>query len=184
MPVQELGHGRFLLDLDYRDTEGIIASYLLPTPDGYTIVETGPTSTLPHLVSALGEAGVDVGEIRRIFVTHIHLDHAGALGAAAAKFPHATLYVHREGYAHMVDPSRLVASARRAWGSASDTLWGPIVPVPAGRLVPLEGGERFPLQGGELHVLATPGHARHHLAFSDTACHALLTGDAAGGSSR
>jgi glyoxylase-like metal-dependent hydrolase (beta-lactamase superfamily II) len=80
----------------------------------------------------------------------------------------------------MVDPSRLVASARRAWGAASDTLWGPIVPVPAGRLVPLEGGERFPLQGGELHVVATPGHARHHLAFSDTACHALLTGDAAG----
>ena len=118
--------------------------------------------------------------MQRIFVTHIHLDHAGGLGAAAAAFPNATLFVHEKGVAHMVDPTRLIASARRAWGAAADPLWGTIAPVPAGRLVALHGGERFPVTGGELRAVYTPGHAQHHLAFLDSALGAVLVGDAAG----
>ena len=80
----------------------------------------------------------------------------------------------------MVDPTRLVASARRAWGAAADSLWGSILPVPRDRLVALSGGESLPLKDGELRVINTPGHARHHLAFFDEPSRSLLTGDAAG----
>ncbi|MFZ0829723.1 MAG: MBL fold metallo-hydrolase [Thermoplasmata archaeon] len=178
--VQELGADRFQLDLDFRDVEGLIASYVVPSPDGWTILETGPSSCRERLVEGLSAAGIDAEEVNRILVTHIHLDHAGGLGSAAALFPRATLYVHREGLAHMLDPSKLVASARRAWGAAADPLWGPILPVPADRLVALTGGERLPVRGGDLLVVATPGHAKHHLAFFDTATRSLFTGDAAG----
>ncbi len=118
--------------------------------------------------------------MRRVFVTHIHLDHAGGLGAVAESFPRATFYAHEAGVPHLVDPTRLIASARRAWGAAAAPLWGTILPVPAHRLVPLHGGERFPLTGGELEVLATPGHARHHLAFFDSGLRGIFTGDGAG----
>ncbi len=169
-----------LIDLGFRDTEGLVASYLIPGEAGATLVETGPTPCLPALRRGLDAAGVSPEEVQRIFVTHIHLDHAGGLGAAAAAFPHATLYVHERGAAHLIDPTRLIASARRAWGPAADPLWGTISPVPPERLVPLKGGERFPVRGGELRAIYTPGHAQHHLAFFDSAVGAVLVGDAAG----
>jgi glyoxylase-like metal-dependent hydrolase (beta-lactamase superfamily II) len=178
--VAELGRDRFQIDLGFRDTEGLIASYLLPGPEGWTIVETGPTTCLDRLVQGVLRAGVDPREVERIVVTHIHLDHAGALGAAAERFPDAELFAHRLGVAHLVDPTKLIASARRAWGSASDALWGPIEPTPAIRLGPLDGGESCELTGGAREVLPTPGHARHHISFLDTGLSAVFTGDGAG----
>lgn len=178
--VQELGAGRILLDLDFRDTEGLIAAYLLPQDDGWTLVETGPTTCREALLAAVGKAGVSAEEVRRVFVTHIHLDHAGGMGALVDAFPRATFYAHELGVPHLVEPTRLIASARRAWGPASDALWGTILPVPLGRVVALKGGERFSLKEGELSVLATPGHARHHLAFFDSAIRAVFAGDGAG----
>lgn len=178
--VTELGRDRFQIDLGFRNTEGLIASYLLPGPTGWTVVETGPTTCLDRLLQGVLRAGVDPREVERVLVTHIHLDHAGAMGAAAEKFPNAELFAHRVGVAHLVDPSKLVASARRAWGSSSDVLWGPILPTPAIRLGPLDGGESFELTGGALEVLPTPGHARHHVSFLDTGLSAVFTGDGAG----
>ncbi len=178
--VRELGEGRLLLDLDFRDTEGLIASYLLPEADGYALVETGPTTCRDALLGGLAAAGVDPTEVRHVFVTHIHLDHAGGVGALMEALPRATFYAHEAGVPHLVDPSKLIASARRAWGAAADPLWGTILPVPPGRLVALTGGERFPLRGGELETIATPGHAKHHLAYFDTRLGGLFTGDGAG----
>jgi len=178
--VAELGHGRQVLDLDFRDTEGLVAAYLLPEEDGWALIETGPSTCREPLLRGLARAGVAPNEVRHVLVTHIHLDHAGGMGAVVDAFPHATFYAHELGVPHLIDPTRLIASARRAWGPAADPLWGPIAPVPGPRIVPLRGGETFPLRGGELRVLATPGHAKHHLAFFDTAIRGVFTGDGAG----
>lgn len=169
-----------MLDLGFRDTEGLVASYVLPLKEGVSLVETGPTTCRDHLLDGLSKAGVDPGDVRQVFVTHIHLDHAGGVGALLESLPHATFFAHEIGVPHLVDPRRLSQSVRRAWGPAYDQLFGPLVPVDASRIVPLRGGERFPLADGELQVLATPGHARHHLSFFDTATRGLFTGDSAG----
>ncbi len=178
--VLDLGSDRQLIDLDFRDSEGLVAAYLLPQEDGWTLVETGPASCRDALFAGLSAAGVGPNEIRRVFVTHIHLDHSGGMGAVVDAFPNAAFYAHALGVPHLVDPTRLVASARRTWGAAADPLWGPIVPVPAPRIHALAGGERFDLRGGELEVLATPGHAKHHLAFFDSGIRGVFTGDGAG----
>lgn len=178
--VLDLGQDRRLLDLDFRDTEGLVASYLVPEETGWSLIETGPASCRSALLRGLERAGVARREVRHVFVTHIHLDHAGGLGAVAAEFPAADFYAHELGVPHLIDPSRLIASTRRTWGAAADPLWGTVAPVPSARLHPLKGGERFPVRGGELEVLATPGHARHHLAFFDTGIRGVFTGDGAG----
>lgn len=178
--VLELGKSRRMIDLDFRDTEGLVAAYLLPQEDGWTLVETGPTTCREFLLHGLSAAGVEPSQVRRVFVTHIHLDHAGGVGALTEALPNATFYAHELGVPHLVDPSRLIASARRAWGAAADPLWGTIVPVVPGRIVALRGGESFPLAGGTFRVIATPGHARHHLAFFDSGIRAVFTGDGAG----
>lgn len=176
----DLGGGRGLIDLGFRGSDGLIASYLLPQPDGWALVETGPSTCRTRLLEGLGEAGVGLSDVRSVLVTHIHLDHAGAIGALAGDLPNARFYVHRAGADHLIDPRRLNASAQRAWGARAGSLFGPLLPVPAERVVPLDGGEALPVQGGRLLAVATPGHARHHLAFFDEAEGALLTGDAAG----
>ena len=178
--VLDLGSDRQLLDLDFRDTEGLIAAYLLPSIEGWALVETGPTSCRSALLRGIARAGVDAKDVREVFVTHIHLDHAGGLGALADELPRATFFAHHHGVTHLIDPARHNSSSRRAWGPAADALWGPIVPVPAARVVALRGGERYPLRGGELRVLATPGHARHHVAYFDSGIRGVFTGDGAG----
>jgi glyoxylase-like metal-dependent hydrolase (beta-lactamase superfamily II) len=178
--VVELGLDRQLLDLDFRDTEGLVAAYLLPEADGWTLVETGPATCRDALLAGIDRAGVERSAVRHVLVTHIHLDHSGGMGALADALPRAEFYAHELGVPHLIDPTKLIASARRAWGAAMDTLWGPVLPVPAARMHPLRGGERFPLKGGELTVIATPGHAKHHLAFFDTGLHGVFTGDGAG----
>lgn len=178
--VTEVGQGRLLLDLGFRDHEGLIAAYLVPGPAGWTLIETGPTTCRDSLLRGVADAGVDPQDVTTVLVTHVHLDHAGGVGALADRFPRARFGVHERGLPHLADPSRLAASARRAWGSAADTLWGTIVPTPVSRLWALSGGERVPATGGDLEVLATPGHASHHLSFWDPATHGLFVGDSAG----
>lgn len=181
MTVQELGEGRLLIDLDFHSQPGIIGSYLLPEENGWAVVETGPASCRSAFLQGLAEAGIAPVEIRDVFVTHIHLDHAGGVGALADSLPNATFHAHQVGLPHLLDPSRLIASAHRVWGDAGMALWGDIVPVPQARAHALQGGERFPLKGGKfLAVIDTPGHANHHLAYYDSGLEGVLTGDGAG----
>jgi glyoxylase-like metal-dependent hydrolase (beta-lactamase superfamily II) len=178
--VVELGADRQLLDLDFRDTEGLVAAYLVPGVDGWTLIETGPATCREALLAGIARAGVERSDVRDVLVTHIHLDHAGGMGSLSGALPRAEFYAHELGVPHLIDPTKLLASARRAWGEAMDPLWGPVVPVPAARIHALRGGERLPLKDGELQVIATPGHAKHHLAFFDTRLKGVFTGDGAG----
>lgn len=181
MALHELGEGRLLIDLNFQDSPGLIGSYLIPEKEGWAVVEVGPTTCHKAFMDGLAAAGITPVEVKDVFVTHIHLDHAGGLGALSDDLPSATFHVHQVGLPHLADTSKLVASATKAWGEASATLWGQVLPVPLSRLHPLKGGERFELErGGFLEVIPTPGHASHHVALYDSALRAVMTGDGAG----
>ncbi len=168
------------IDLGFMGTEGIIASFLL-TGDGPTaIVETGPTTCIENLMQGLSNNGVAPGDVEKVFLTHIHLDHSGASGNLAELLPNATFYVHEIGYPHLVDPSKLVKSSTRIYGERMEELWGEIRPVPEDRLKKLEGGEEIKAGGGLVSAYYTPGHAYHHLAFHEPESGTLFAGDVAG----
>ena len=151
------------LDLRFQDQQHIIAAYLLPYDDGVALVETGPGSTFPTLQARLAEQGLTPADVSAVFLTHIHLDHAGAAGHLARHG--ATIYAHHVGVPHLSSPDRLLASARRIYGDDMDALWGEMRPVPDDQLVALQDGDTVPLGNGELRALDTPGHASHHMSY-------------------
>jgi glyoxylase-like metal-dependent hydrolase (beta-lactamase superfamily II) len=160
--------------------ERVTAGYLL-TGEAPVLVETGSQSSVPTLLEALSDLGVDAGELAGVAVTHIHLDHAGGVGDVARAFPQSTVYVHEKGARHLADPTRLVDSAARVYGPLLDSLYGRLDPTPAERIHVLADGEQ--LRIGPQRVLTTvdsPGHAKHHLALHDSVSGVLFAGDAVG----
>ncbi len=157
-----------------------IATALLESDGHRAIVDPGPGSTLETLRQNLRAHEIGVGDLDAILLTHIHLDHAGATGALVRENPRLAVYVHKNGAKHMIDPSKLLASAQRLWPNDLHRLFGETLPVPEENLHILEGGETLTLGSRKLEVVYTPGHASHHVSYFDQAEGVAFVGDTAG----
>jgi glyoxylase-like metal-dependent hydrolase (beta-lactamase superfamily II) len=178
MPV--LASGLDYVDLNFLGRPGIIATAILHGSPGVALVDPGPSTTIPDLTSALTRKGIRFEDVRQILVTHIHLDHSGSAGSIVEKYPHIEIVVHGRGAPHLVDPTKLLASAGRLYGQDMGNLWGEVKPVPASQLRTVEGGETLSIVGREVKVEYTPGHASHHVSYLDTASRVAFVGDTAG----
>ncbi len=168
------------IDLGFAGQDGVIAAYLLAGDDDLALVDTGPSSTLPTLRAGIRAAGFDLSAITHVLVSHIHLDHSGAVGVLAREAPHLTAWVHPLGAPHLIDPARLVASAGRLYGDRMDELWGEIAPLAAERTRVLADGEPVAIAGRAVTAIFSPGHASHHVAYWDADSGTLFTGDVGG----
>ena len=157
------------LDLKFRDVPRALASFLVLAPSGPVLIETGPGSTTSRLEVSLSENGFSVEDIKHVMITHLHLDHSGAAGWLASKG--ATVYIHWRAAQHLVDPSRLLASARRIYGDAMDDIWGVTLPVSKDRIHELKDGEDVLVNNMTVSVTEARGHSNHH--------HVLRIGDVA-----
>lgn len=174
--IQNL-NGIYLLDTNHVGFTGTVGVYVLLGDDGFALIETGPGSTLSTIKQSIASLGLELTNLKAILVTHIHLDHAGAAGQLVQETG-ATLYVHERGAPHLIDPSKLLASAERIYGDLMQPLWGTMIPAPKENVVALTDGKRLKIVGHTIEVIYTPGHASHHVAFlldSET----MFTGDAA-----
>jgi len=156
-----------LLDLLHLGRPQVIGAWFVDD----VIVDPGPASCLPTLLGAIGDSPP-----RAPALTHIHLDHAGAAGSLIRRFPDAEVWVHERGAPHLVDPTKLLASASRLYGADMDRLWGEVLPVPEANLRILTGGETI----GPFQVAYTPGHASHHVGYFVPDSGDAFTGDVTG----
>jgi glyoxylase-like metal-dependent hydrolase (beta-lactamase superfamily II) len=155
-----------VIDVQHLGRPHVIACWEV---DG-ALVDPGPESSLPTLLEALGDE-----RPRAVLLTHIHLDHAAATGALVRRWPDLEVYVHERGAPHLIDPSKLLASAERLYGDQMQRLWGEIVPVPAENVTILAGGES--VLG--MRVAYTPGHASHHVCYLHEDSGTAFVGDVA-----
>jgi glyoxylase-like metal-dependent hydrolase (beta-lactamase superfamily II) len=153
------------IDLMHRGLDRVIGAYEI---DG-VVVDPGPASCVERLLAA-------VPEPRALLLTHIHLDHAGAAGVLVRRFPRLRVYVHERGAPHLIDPSRLLASAAQLYGDEMGALWGEVAPVPEANVHVLSGGET--VEG--FRVAYTPGHASHHVSYLNEATGDAFVGDVGG----
>ncbi len=167
------------LDLKFMGHSQLIASFLVPCPDGgFILIETGPASTLEALDAEVAEAGFSLDDLKGIFLTHVHLDHSAGAGSLAVQTG-APVFVHPKGANHLIDPSeKLLPSAERLYGEMMIPLWGVVEPVPKELVVVVQDGDTVELDGLEIVAHHTPGHAAHHIAWQIG--RAVATGDVGG----
>ncbi len=159
----------------------LAAVHLIKENERVALVDTGTNDSLPRVMGALDELGISIEQVDYILLTHIHLDHAGGAGLMMQRFPNARLVVHPRGVRHMIDPSRLIEGATAVYGKEEmSRLYGDVLPIDAARIIDATHDLRLDLAGRPLHILDTPGHARHHVCVRDERTGHVFTGDAFG----
>jgi glyoxylase-like metal-dependent hydrolase (beta-lactamase superfamily II) len=178
--VQTLAAGLAFFDLNFLGRPHAIATVVSQHAGGVALIDPGPTSCLDSLERGLDTCGTRLADVTTIFLTHIHLDHAGATGTILRRHPGIEVVVHERGAPHVVAPERLVESARRLWGADMDRLWGEVIGVPERSLRVVSGGEQVAAGGRVFDVAYTPGHASHHVSYFDASSGMAFVGDTAG----
>ncbi len=165
-----------IIDLHFQHQSGVIAAFLMETIVGPVLIETGPHSTIHNLEQGLNGFGYKITDIKHVFLTHIHLDHAGAAWVFANYG--AKIYLHPLGVPHLSNPERLYASAKRIYGDEMESLWGDLKPIPEAQLKGVRDNEKIMVGDLGIRARKTPGHAIHHVAWEVK--NFAFTGDVAG----
>lgn len=178
--MEQIAERTCFVDVEYLGNKYYIACAVLEGDDGIALIDPGPAVSLPGLERGLAHGGYSLDDVTDLLLTHIHLDHAGGTGTLVKRNPKIRVCVHERGAKHMIDPERLLASAKRIYGDQMDAMWGEFLPVPEENVEVLTGGEELISGGRALAVAYTPGHASHHVSYFDATTGIAYVGDTAG----
>jgi glyoxylase-like metal-dependent hydrolase (beta-lactamase superfamily II) len=177
--TKQIGTNLFLIDLQTGGFKNLIASYVLKG-EKTLVLETGPTSSIPNLLSGLKELEIKLDDVAYVALTHIHIDHAGGAGTLLKNLPTAKVIVHPKGAPHLSDPAKLWSASQKTLGAVAE-MFGKPEPILAEKIVSASDGEVFDLGGNlKLKALEAPGHASHNMGFYEALNEAVFPGDGAG----
>jgi len=175
--IEEVAENTYRIEVLIPKIDTVFTVYFVREGKG-VLIEPGPTSIIPSIQQAMRQLGM--ADLAYIIPTHIHVDHAGAIGSLAQLFPRAKILLHPRGAKHVIDPSRLIDSTKMAFGNDFENLYGPIVPVPESQVETPRDGQRISINERELQIIYAPGHAPHHFAVFDHKTKGLFSGEALG----
>jgi glyoxylase-like metal-dependent hydrolase (beta-lactamase superfamily II) len=178
MLAEHVNGNVYIIDAPFHGESGVLGTYVVKGETAL-VVDPGPTVSIPHVVRGLEALGVDSWSLKRVALTHIHLDHACGSWKLLERYPYASLYVHPRGSGHMIDPSKLEEAARSLFEGAVNS-YGEIRGVPSRKVVESQDGEVLNLGGATVNVLWTPGHSAHHQSFFVPEDEVIIVGDAGG----
>jgi glyoxylase-like metal-dependent hydrolase (beta-lactamase superfamily II) len=177
--TKQIGENLFLIDLETGGFKNLIASYVLKGAKAI-IVETGPTSSIPNLLSGLKEIGVKAEDVTYVALSHVHLDHGGGAGTLLKSLPNAKIIVHPRGAPHIINPEKLWLQSQKVLGHVVD-MYGAPEPVPESKIIAATEGMTIDAGNNvRLTVVETLGHAAHNLSYREPLNNGVFTGDAAG----
>lgn len=176
----DLGGGVFQIDTGFQRPL-FDAAYLVVDDGHAAFIDTGTAFAVPNLLEALAATGLRSTQVDWVIPTHVHLDHAGGVGALMQHLPQARVLVHPRGLRHMVDPSALYQGALAVYGQEEmDRSYGQLQDVAADRVVPSQDNLSLVVGQRTLSIIDTPGHARHHHCIWDPVTCGWFTGDTFG----
>jgi glyoxylase-like metal-dependent hydrolase (beta-lactamase superfamily II) len=177
--VAKIAGDIYKIDAQFAEGDRPSISYLI-AGNPAALIDNGPASTIPAMLEALRQIGQDPKQIAYILPTHIHLDHAGGAGKLTKLWPWTQVVFHEQGVRHMTDPTKLIASTKKAFGDNFEDIFGPILPVAESQVKVVKGGETLLLGKRELQIIYSPGHAPHHICFLQSHDRSLFCGEALG----
>lgn len=173
-------HGITAVDAEYL-YPGHAAAHVIEDSGRAAFVDVGTNASVPYLLAALEELGIERSAVDYLLLTHVHLDHAGGAGLLMRELPNAHALLHPRGAPHMIDPSKLIAGVKVVYGDeAFGRLYGQLLPIAPQRVRVVRDGERIQLGSRTLELIHTPGHAQHHYVVVDQAHRSIFTGDTFG----
>jgi glyoxylase-like metal-dependent hydrolase (beta-lactamase superfamily II) len=178
--LTDIGDGIVAIDTEYlRPMHD--ASHLIVEDGHGAFVDTGNNDAVPLLLDGLHRQGVDPADVDYVFLTHIHLDHAGGAGLLMQALPNARCVLHPRGAPHMANPEKLIKGTEAVYGvERTREMYGELVPIDEQRIVVAEDGHWIDFNGRMVQTLFTEGHARHHYCLNDPASGGVFTGDSFG----
>jgi glyoxylase-like metal-dependent hydrolase (beta-lactamase superfamily II) len=175
--IEEVGDHIFSTQASVPRVDTVFTVYVIREREG-VLIEPGPTSAIPSIQAVMKQLGMK--DLSYIIPTHIHLDHAGAIGSLARLFPRAKVLLHPKGAKHVIEPTRLIQSTRMAFGEDFEEYYGAILPVPKPQAVIPNDGDEICIDARRLQIIYAPGHAPHHMAIFDHKTKGLFAGEALG----
>ena len=164
MHTKRLSNNLFQVDLQTGGYPNLISAYILKAKQAI-IIETGPTSSIPNLLTGLKEINVKPEDVAYIAISHVHVDHSGGTGTILKTLPNASVIVHPKGAPHLVDPQKLWEQSQLVLGHVAE-IFGKPEPVPKERVIAASDGMEIDVGDNvKLRVVETLGHASHHLSF-------------------
>ncbi|MDT8364623.1 MAG: MBL fold metallo-hydrolase [Nitrosomonas sp.] len=182
--VTDYATGISVIDAQYH-RPGRAAIHLVVENGVAALIDTGTRFSVPGVMAVLAQKNIAPEQVAYVFLTHIHLDHAGGASEFMRQLPNAQLVVHPRGAAHMINQVKLVAGVMAVYGEAAfRRMYGEIEPIAAERVVEAPDETIIELDGRPLLLLDTPGHARHHYCIHDARSESIFSGDTFGVSYR
>ena len=175
--ITEVGDKTYRLEVPVAGAFVPNVSYFIADGDG-ALIEPGPGVAVPAIQSAIEHLGLN--SLAYIIPTHIHVDHAGGVGALAMLYPKAEVLAHPRGAKHLANPARLVATTKRIYGDDFESRSGPVLPVPESRVKIVENGDTVIVGARTLQVIHAPGHSPDHFGILDKTLDGLFCGEALG----
>ena len=177
-PIAEpKGNGVYLIDTLYL-RPGLAASHLVVDDGRAAFIDTGAGPAAPRLLAALDELDIPRENVDYLFLTHVHLDHAGGAGQLMRALPNARAVLHPRGAPHLIDPTKLIAGSIQVYGEARyRQLYGELIPIAAERVLVVEDRQRLKLGRRTFEFIDAPGHARHHHCPIDLDHREVYSGD-------
>ena len=164
----------------------VVNNYLISSDKGYILIDTGYAGGFPRFRKQLKKHGIRPEEIRYVFLTHAHDDHAGflnemleATGAEVILHPKAVEGLKRGQNSFDGGCSSLRAylfCRLLALFGHGEHRYPPIKDEYLDRLVPIGSG-RFAQSGFPCEIMETPGHTADHISL--VMGESLFCGDAA-----
>ena len=175
--VTTLNDGIFAVDTEYaRPMQD--ASHLIVEGARAALVDTGTNASVPLLLDSLQQRDLDPADIDFVFLTHVHLDHAGGAGLLMQHLPNARCVIHPRGAPHMIDPARLIKGTEGVYGvERTREMYGELRPIDEQRVVVADDDGWIDFNGRPMQTLFTEGHARHHYCLNDPTSRGVFTGD-------